>query len=85
MASKRAPKWALDRRSEQDSSKAARIAALYLLREEIADVPKTHLAAALGISRWTLDKDLAAMQETAGYMEKMREALQEEARQHTRV
>ena len=85
MASKRAPKWALDRRSEQDSSKAARIAALYLLREEIADVPKTHLAAALGISRWTLDKDLAAMQETAGYMEKMREALQEEARQHTSV
>lgn len=85
MASKRAPKWALDRRSEQDSSKAARIAALYLLREEIADVPKTHLAAALGISRWTLDKDLAAMQETAGYMEKMREALQEEARQHARA
>jgi len=80
MTGKRAPKWALDRRSEQDSSKAARIAALYLMREEIADVPKTHLAAALGISRWTLDKDLAAMQETAGYMEKMQKALREEAR-----
>ena len=84
MTGKRAPKWALDRRSDQDSSKAARIAALYLLREEIADVPKTHLAAALGVSRWTLDKDLAAMQETAGYMEQMQALLQEEARQHAR-
>ena len=84
MAGKRAPKWAVDRRSDQDSSKAARIAALYLLREEIADVPKTHLAGALGISRWTLDKDLAAMQETAGYMEKMQELLQEEGRLHSR-
>lgn len=85
MAGKRAPKWALDRRSDQDSSKAARIAALYLLREEITDVPKTHLAAALGISRWTLDKDLAALQETAGYMEKMQALLQEEASQHARI
>lgn len=85
MTGKRAPKWAVDRRSEQDSSKAARIAALYLLSEEIADVPKTHLAAALGISRWTLDKDLAAMQETAGYIKKMQALLQEEGRLHPRV
>jgi hypothetical protein len=42
----RAPTWARKRQSHQDSSKAARIAALYLLRDELAATPKMQIAAA---------------------------------------
>lgn len=75
MATDRAPKWAHSRHSAQDISKAARIMALYLMRAEIADVPKTHLAAALGISRWTLDRDLATLPEVEEHIEKIKRML----------
>jgi hypothetical protein len=72
------PKWPAKRISNQDSSKAARIVALYMMRDELGAVPKTHLAAALGISRWTLDRDIAALPEVMEYVEKYRAILQEE-------
>ena len=41
------------------------MAALYILkqRHELPDIPNTQLAKRLGISRWTLDRDLASVDE----------------------
>lgn len=72
------PKWPDKRISQQDSSKAARIVALYLMRDRLGNVPKTHLAAALGVSRWTLDRDIAALSEVFEYVEKYKAVLREE-------
>ena len=60
------PKWAKDRRGEEKTelSRAARVAALYAIREQMPDAPKTEIAKALGISRWTLDRDLVTLAET---------------------
>lgn len=72
------PAWA--GRQEQDRAplKAARLAALFLLRQEgrFPDLPKTEIAAALGISRWTLDRDLATLEQIAADYERFRVALQ---------
>lgn len=61
-----APKWAKGRRQGEKSelSRAARVAALYAIREQMPNAPKTEIAKALGISRWTLDRDLATLAET---------------------
>lgn len=67
----RAPRWARTTQAERVEHKAARIAALYLLSGELGGVPKTDLAAALGVSRWTLDRDLAALPDVAAHVERM--------------
>lgn len=78
MSTRRAPRWAANRQSDQDTSKAARIAALYLCRNQLTDIPKTHIARAWGISRWTLDRDLAAMAEMQEYVRQLTQLLEEE-------
>ncbi len=57
--------------------KAARLAALLLLRQEgrLPDLPKTEIAAALGISRWTLDRDLATLDQVTADYERFKLAL----------
>src|SRR5690606_39434517 len=57
----KAPRWATRQKAERVELKAARLAALYLLRDELGSTPKTHLAEALGISRWTYDRLLASL------------------------
>lgn len=59
----KAPAWATKQKAERVELKAARLAALYLLRDELGATPKTHLAEALGISRWTYDRLLASLPE----------------------
>lgn len=65
----KAPRWARATQAERVQHKAARIAALYLLSDRLHAAPKTELAAALGVSRWTLDRDLAALAEVAEHVE----------------
>jgi len=72
-----APRWARDTAAERVQHKAARIAALYLMRDRLHAAPKTELAAALGVSRWTLDRDLAALAEVAEHVERITAALAE--------
>lgn len=57
----KSPKWATNEMSQQDEMKAARIVALYFYLDRLVDMPKKDIAAALGISRWTLDRDLASL------------------------
>jgi len=60
----RAPKWArYERTHDRSDGRAARVAALYILRNEMPDVSKKDMAQALGISRWTLDRDLSSVPE----------------------
>lgn len=73
----RAPRWAQRTAAERVEQKAARIAALHLLGGELGDVPKIDLAAALGVSRWTLDRDLAALPEVAAHVERITALLRE--------
>lgn len=80
MPANRAPAWARDTAAERVQHKAARIAALHLLADRLADVPKTELAAALGVSRWTLDRDLAARPEVAAQLARITAALAEAER-----
>lgn len=68
-----APPWAKTQ-AERVETKAAHLAALYLLQRdgELPSVPKTQLADALGISRWTLDRYLASLPEVATVMSRVR-------------
>lgn len=71
------PAWADRQEQERAPLKAARLAALFLLQQErrFPDLPKTEIAAALGISRWTLDRDLATLDQVAMDYERYRLAL----------
>ena len=80
MPSPRAPAWAQRNAAERVEHKAARIAALYLLVDRLGGLPKTELAAALGISRWTLDRDLAALSEVAVHVQRMTGIIEEAER-----
>ena len=73
----RTPKWAERQEQERAPLKAARLAALLLLKQQgrLPDLPKTEIADALGISRWTLDRDLAAVEHVAADFERFRIAL----------
>ena len=82
MANPRAPRWARTTAAERVAHKAARIAALYLMRDRLDAAPKTELAAALGVSRWTLDRDLAALPEVAAHVERMTQLLEQETENH---
>lgn len=65
-----APKWSAEERShERSENRAARVAALYILKNEMPAVPKTQIAAALGISRWTLDRDLSSVPEVEQHIQ----------------
>ena len=59
------PKWTERTQDTRNDGRPARIAALYLLtkRGELPDIPKTRLAERLGVSRWTLDRDLSSVAE----------------------
>jgi len=74
----RAPRWAQRTAAERVQEKAARIAALYLVGD-LDSVPKLDLAAALGVSRWTLDRDLAALPEVAAHVERITALLRDAA------
>ena len=80
-----APRWAQDLRTEQDAGKGARLAALHLLGARLAHVPKTHIAEALGVSRWTLDRDLAALPDVERYVKQMMGVLEIEIQEHDRT
>ena len=72
-----APDWAERQEQERAPLKAARLAALLLLRQEgrFPDLPKTEIADALGVSRWTLDRDLAAVDHLVDHYERFKLAL----------
>lgn len=72
-----APDWAERLEQERAPLKAARLAALLRLRAEglLPDLPKTSIAAALGVSRWTLDRDLATLDQVAADYERFKLAL----------
>lgn len=71
------PEWAERQEQERAPLKAARLAALFLLQHEgrLPDLPKTEIADVLGVSRWTLDRDLATLDHVAVYYERFRQAL----------
>ena len=67
------PKWTDARQNQRSEGRAARVTALYLLSKDgkLPDIPKTQLAKRLGISRWTLDRDLASVDEVDGQIEEV--------------
>lgn len=74
-----APAWAQRQQSERAETKAAHLVALMLVRDELDGIVKTRLAAALGISRWTLDRYLASLPEVEERVARIRRALADEA------
>jgi len=60
-----APKWTDNESSERATAKAAHVIALHILSTtgQIPSMPKTELASALGVSRWTLDRYLATLKD----------------------
>jgi hypothetical protein len=74
------PNWTDARKHERSEGRAARVTALYLLDREgkLPDIPKTELARRLGISRWTLDRDLASVEEVESQMAEIMQAINEE-------
>lgn len=72
-----APDWAERQEQERAPLKAARLAALLLLRQEgrFPDLPKTEIAEVLGVSRWTLDRDLATLDLVVADYERFKLAL----------
>jgi len=73
------PKWTDARKHQRSEGRAARVVALYITQQrgEWPDAPKTRIAAALGITRWTLDRDLASVQELAERVAEFRAQLAE--------
>lgn len=73
------PKWTDARQHERSESRSARVLAIYITQQagEWPDAPKTQIAAALGVSRWTLDRDLASAAELAGRVAEVRAQLAE--------
>ncbi len=71
----KAPKWATTLIYNRAEQKAARMTALYLHRHELTNIPKTEIAKALGVTRWTLDKDLAALDRVATHFETLEKSL----------
>ena len=71
-----APSWAQRQTGERAPAKAARLAALYLLRDELPSIPKVQMAARLGVSRWTYDRLLADVSEVESQIEQVREAIE---------
>lgn len=71
------PKWTAARSLERSEGRAARILAIYILQMagEWPDAPNVQIAEALGISRWTLDRDLASVEELNAKVEEIRELL----------
>jgi predicted DNA-binding transcriptional regulator YafY len=71
------PDWAERQEQERAPLKASRLAALFWLRQQnmVPDASKTEIADALGVSRWTLDRDLAALDQVAADYERYRLAL----------
>lgn len=80
-----APRWARRQLDDRAELKAARLAALYLLRGEVDGVPKTHLAEALGISRWTYDRLLASLPEVEANVRDVLDRLTTEIAAHKRT
>ena len=62
------PPWAARQEQERSPVKAARLVALLWLREQglLLDASKTEIAEALGVSRWTLDRDMAMLDYVQG-------------------
>ncbi len=60
-----APKWTDKEANERATAKTAHVIALHLLSKsgQMPDIPKTDLAQALGVSRWTLDRYLATLED----------------------
>lgn len=60
-----APKWTENEAHERATAKAAHVIALHILNEtgQMPSAPKTDLAQALGVSRWTLDRYLATLED----------------------
>lgn len=76
----KAPTWAKEQREhERSENRAARVAALFILKQEgcLPDVPKKELARRLGISRWTLDRDLSSVPEVEAHINKILSSLTE--------
>ena len=71
------PPWAERQEQERAPVKAARLAALLHLRAEglLPDTSKTEIADALGVSRWTLDRDLATLDQVTEQYERFKLAL----------
>ena len=71
------PQWTKNRQGERNDGRPARLAALYILkqRHELPDIPKTQLAKRLGISRWTLDRDLSSVEEMDGLVNAVIDAI----------
>ncbi len=73
-----APAWATKQKAERVELKAARLAALYQMRDQLHGTPKTHLAEALGISRWTYDRLLASLPEVNENIRLIKIAIEQE-------
>lgn len=76
-SSLKAPKWSTDLIHNRSELKAARMTALYLYRQRLTGVSKTQIAKALGVSRWTLDKDLASLNRVDAHIEGFEKSLAE--------
>lgn len=57
------PAWTEATKNERAAGKVAHVIALWLLRDKIDLTNKSATAKRLGISRWTLDRYLATLQE----------------------
>lgn len=74
------PNWTKHRQEQRNDGRPARIAALYILVKNglLPDLPKTEIAKRLGISRWTLDRDLDSVKEMDGIINEMIEMIKGE-------
>jgi biotin operon repressor len=73
----KAPKWSINLIHKRTKLKAARMTALYLYRNQLTGITKTNIAKALGVSRWTLDKDLASLSRIGFHIETLEKQLGE--------
>lgn len=73
----KAPKWSTKLIHDRAELKAARMTTLYLYRNQLTGIAKTEIAKALGVSRWTLDKDLASLDRVATHIEALEKSLGE--------
>lgn len=63
MTRNKAPKWTESEKKDRARGKVAHVIALWLLKDKIDLSNKSETAKRLGISRWTLDRYLATLQE----------------------
>lgn len=72
-----APRWSRDQIHDRGELKAARMVAILQMQDRLTGIPKVRIAAALGVGRHTLDRDLASLDRIAAKAADLTKLLQE--------